>query len=263
MSEYLLEKNSQSIDKELARLQLIEAVADSNSIKHLKSTGIKEGWNCLELGAGSGSILKWMGGQTKESGNAVGIDRNTNYIKQYTQPPYTILGEDIVEADFEMQFDLVHCRYVLIHNKNDMEILSKIFSILKPGGYVVLEEPDFTSSTLLADKEASARNNVSLASCGVFSDRGLDPAFGLKLPNKLSSLGFEIEDVHPAMHLSRGGSEEALMASESVKALKSEFVATGKAEEKDIDEYVLNANDKDYWTVYFTTVSVIARKPHL
>ncbi|HEX8799388.1 MAG TPA: SAM-dependent methyltransferase, partial [Terriglobales bacterium] len=43
-----------------ARYSELSALYDTQTIRHLQRTGIKEGWHCLEVGAGGGSIASWL-----------------------------------------------------------------------------------------------------------------------------------------------------------------------------------------------------------
>lgn len=142
VSAYIFDSHKE--DKELKRLKLIEAAFDAESISCLKKTGLKTDWYCLEIGPGAGSILAWLGGKVGEHGAVVGIDKNTKYVDHLKTAPFQIITGDFSEAQFERAFDLIHCRYVLIHNAEEQGLISKIKQCLKPGAYVVLEEPDFT-----------------------------------------------------------------------------------------------------------------------
>jgi hypothetical protein len=42
--------------EERSRLGSLEAALDPGTIRHLTSLGVGPGWNCLEAGAGAGSI---------------------------------------------------------------------------------------------------------------------------------------------------------------------------------------------------------------
>jgi hypothetical protein len=59
MSQYIFDNKSE--EREFRRLQLVEAANDPTTIALLEETGIQPGWLCLELGAGAGSILRWLG----------------------------------------------------------------------------------------------------------------------------------------------------------------------------------------------------------
>ncbi|HEV7862213.1 MAG TPA: SAM-dependent methyltransferase, partial [Acidimicrobiia bacterium] len=42
------------------RLTLLESLLDQSTISRLASLGVDAGWRCLELGAGAGSIARWL-----------------------------------------------------------------------------------------------------------------------------------------------------------------------------------------------------------
>lgn len=52
----------------------------------------------------------------------------------------------------------------------------------------------------------------------------------------------------------------ARMMGASTSALAERYIATGEATRTDIDQYILNSGDQRFWTVYYTTVSLIATK---
>ena len=53
----------------------------------------------------------------------------------------------------------------------------------------------------------------------------------------------------------------ARMMGESQRALADKYIATGVTTAADIEHYLQNTEDERYWTVYYSTVSVIAQKP--
>jgi hypothetical protein len=47
----------------------------------------------------------------------------------------------------------------------------------------------------------------------------------------------------------------------STRALADRYIATGEASGADIDRYIQNSADPEFWSVYYSTETVIARKP--
>ena len=45
-------------DDELARLKLLEALGDPLTFRYLDGIGVRQGWRCLEVGAGAGSVVR-------------------------------------------------------------------------------------------------------------------------------------------------------------------------------------------------------------
>ena len=55
---------------ELDRLNLQASIFDPVTIRHMETIRVTEGWKCLEVGAGAGSIAEWLSrrvGRRKES----------------------------------------------------------------------------------------------------------------------------------------------------------------------------------------------------
>ena len=47
---------------------------------------------------------------------------------------------------------------------------------------------------------------------------------------------------------------------ESVEVLREEYTKTGLATDEDIDHYVVRSRDSRVWSVFYATVSVMARR---
>ena len=257
MSQYIFEPNRE--DKELHRLQMIEAARDPSTIQLLLRSGIQPGWKCLEIGPGAGSMLKWTGEKVGKSGLVMGVDKNPAYLRGFSSPPYEIRKGDFLEVAIDGPFDLIYGRYFLIHNRNNIEYLRKIHGLLNPDGYAVLEEPDFTSAKFLNNNSDTSQYRVNSAICNMFQDYGLDPGYGLHLPQNLHTAGFQIVETHSTMHLCEGKSLIANLMGESALVLGQEYQKTGEATADDIQQYIANAQNPDFWSVYYSTTSVIAR----
>jgi len=257
MSGYIFDDKPE--DREFRRLQLIEAAADADTIDLLEQVGVAKGWRCLELGAGAGSIARWMGEQVGPGGLVVALDKKTAHLRLRSSPPYRIVEGDVLTAPLDGTVDVLHARYVLIHNKQDEDILKKIRGHVRSGGFAVLEEPDFTSALRLNPDGDAADQRVNEAICRMFVNAGLDPAYGLTLPGKLAAAGFEVQRSRALMHLCPGGAPIARVMAESAIVLRKEYTATGMAADQDIEQYVVHAGDTRRWSVYYSTVSVIAK----
>src|SRR5262245_43189237 len=110
MSDYIFEGNA--ADQELRRLRLIEQALDDESISQLRSTGISSGWRCLELGAGAGSIARWLGEAVGQRGQVAAVDINTRHLQHLSGPPFELVQGDFLNVSIAGEFKLAHCRYV-------------------------------------------------------------------------------------------------------------------------------------------------------
>ena len=249
--------------QELERLQAIEKIFDPASCQRLESTGITTNWRCLEVGAGAGSITRWMAGAVGESGQVVAVDLDTRFVANLEATNIEVLEGKIQHLPLEKQsFDLVHARYVLVHNPDAHLVLSQVLELVKPGGWMVLEEPDFASARAIAGEDAACRsvNNVNRAIEQMFTARGMDYGLGAKLPALLQSYDLQSCAVEVDTHLSQGGSGIATMMHLSTVQLAEKYFATGEVTQTDIDNYGRFAEDPNAWAIYYATVGVVAQK---
>ena len=257
-SDYIFSENR--ADRELIRLRRLELALDPFTQELLTRTGVRQGWACLEIGAGAGSILQWLSHQVGKSGRAVGVDNSATYLRQFTRPPFEIMEGDVLGLNISGPFDLIHVRYVLIHNQEAAAIVSKMRNLLKPGGFLVIEEPDFESAEWIDAKFRAAGERVNAAICGTFSGSSLDPGFGKHLPYLATILGLVVDHIKVLTHLEPGGGPVALLMADSAEALREKYLSTGKTSNLDIDAYIDGARSRaQTWAIYYSTVGIICR----
>lgn len=259
--EYIFESAEQNAEFE--RMKLIEGAFDEQTKAIIQNTGIAPGWRCLELGTGAGSILKWMSFLVGNKGKVVGIDKNIKFIEPIHANNINKIQGDILDIELENnEFDLIYSRYVLIHIKEAEQVIKKLIKFLKPGGVLVLEEPDFTSARAIEDSllQGQTHQKVNEAIAQMFINLGLNPSFGLKLPLILQKNKIKIERVIGEQHLCCGNSKIAKLMGRSAAALKDKYIKTQKASEQDIQIYIDNSANEDFWAIYYSTISVVGRK---
>ncbi len=138
--DYVLD---QGFDEERARLTGMEALWDPGSQALLDELGIGPGWKCLEVGAGGGSMVEWM---ASRGAHVMAIDIDTRYIEHLASGSITVRRIDLREDELpQSEFDLVHSRLVLKHLADRREILDRLVATLKPGGWMVMEDYDWTN----------------------------------------------------------------------------------------------------------------------
>jgi SAM-dependent methyltransferase len=247
-------------DAELLRLRRIEAALDPASIRWLAPTAIEPGCSCLEVGAGAGSIARWLGQAVGVSGRVVAVDVDPRFLAKHAN--VEVVAQDIREREGRGEHDVVHARYLLVHLADFSRALDRMIASLRPGGWLVLEEPDFASARFAGGPPqlAGAFDRVNAAIARMFESRGMDPALGLHLPAILAERGLTVCDVECDTHLCRGGSAIAQMMKASTEQLRDKYVGTGLADDADIEGYRCFADDPSAWGVYYATVRIRARR---
>ena len=248
---------------ELTRLQAIEREFDPASRRRLYATGLTTGWRCLEVGPGAGSLMRWMGERVGPSGQVVALDLSVKFLPTRHPDHVEIRQGDIRTAPLPQgSFDLVHARYVLIHVPDYEIALSRMLAALKPGGWIVLEEPDFSASRGIVGMAAqlAAMQHINQAIHRMYESRGMDYALGLKLLPFLQMRGFCDLSMENEAPVSAGGSGLAAIMAMSAAQLRDKYLATGIVSEADLQHYGECAKDPQSRAVYYATVAVAGRK---
>lgn len=249
--------------EELKRLEAIEEEFDPGTRERLLSTGVKAGWRCLEVGAGAGSIAKWMSQNVQEEGKVVALDINPRYLQSTIPANLEVRAGDIRTIELkEDSFDLVHARYVLIHIPDYEVALQRMLALLKPGGWIILEEPDFSVSKAVFGplEDCRAVGKVYNALNTTYSGMGLDWSVGVKLPALLKTQRLRNLSWETNTHLNHGETGIARIMRMSTEHLRPRYLDTGFATDQDIERYLQFTESRDSWAVYYSTISVMAQK---
>ena len=260
-SEYVFQRVEDQ--RELERLRMIEQVFDPASRRRLLGTGLQAGWRCLEVGPGAGSIMTWMGEVVSTTGQIVAVELDPKFLGELGRSNVEIMRADIRTAQLPQQsFDLVHARYVLIHIPDYEVALTKMFNCLKPGGRLVLEEPDFSASRGITGDEQGLVSfcKINQAIEQMYATRKMDYALGLKLPALMQRRGLQGLTVENDAPLCAGGSGMATVMKMSAEQLREKYLATGVVGQSDLERYCRFADDPNNWAIYYATIAVSGRK---
>jgi SAM-dependent methyltransferase len=174
-----------------ARFAALSELFDEVSIHHLSKLGVRTGWRCLEVGAGSGSIAKWLADRVGPSGHVLATDIDTSFLRSMKSPNVEVRQHNIaVDAIPEATFDVVHSRLVLNHVPERDKALQRMISALKPGGWILVEDHD--SVSMPPDPVASAGEIVlktQLAAWKTLDDGGVNRSYGRLLFGRLRAYG--------------------------------------------------------------------------
>ena len=260
-SEYVFHRVEDQ--RELERLRMIEQVFDPASRRRLLGIGLQTGWRCLEVGPGAGSIMTWMSEVVGPVGQVLAMDLDPKFLSEAERPNMTVVRADIRTAQLPPQsFDVVHARYVLIHLPDYEAALTKMYDSLKPGGWLVLEEPDFSASRGITgdEQELASLRKVNQAIEQMYATLGMDYALGLKLPALMQRRGLQYLTVENDAPLCAGGSGLAMVMKMSAEQLQEKYLATGVVGQSDLERYCRFADDPNTWAIYYATIAVSGRK---
>jgi len=196
-------------DKARQRLEGLEAMGDPGTIRHLEDLGVGAGWNCLEAGAGGGSITRWLADRVAPEGSVVAVDINTRFVEDLDEPNVEVRQHDIIADDLPAEaFDLVHTRAVIGHLPERERALENLVSALAPDGVLLAEEMDFVSAVAVPGVDSGQAELFSTfveAHNRVFEGR-FDVFYGRRVASDLERFGLEDVQCEGRTRILRGGS---------------------------------------------------------
>lgn len=119
------------------------------STKLFLSKFIKPNMHVLEVGCGIGQMACWIAEQVSPQGKVIGLDLSQDSLdisikransKGLSNIDFIRSNVDKLPSDIGL-FDIVFCRFLLIHLRDPLLALSNMSSKLKPGGILCCEEP--------------------------------------------------------------------------------------------------------------------------
>jgi SAM-dependent methyltransferase len=174
-------------ENELDRLRSLESVWDPGTISRLTALEVGAGWRCLELGAGGGSITRWLCDQVGPTGVVTAVDLEPKFVEADPRDNLDIHRRDIVAQGVPGEgYDLIHTRFLLMHLPNRNQLVADLVGRLRPGGTILLEECDFHP---VATADSALYREVWIEACAAGAETGGDWSFGRDLPTLLTAAG--------------------------------------------------------------------------
>jgi len=167
----------------------------------LDRIGLKPGMRCLDVGSGSGAVMRLMADRVGPEGSVTGIEIDGALGRQALADLRAQGGArfELIEADVRAldevpgaPFDLTYCRLLLMHMPDPVAILEKMMLWTKPGGFVAAQEFDFEAIAVEPLCPAMAEFNRLFE--GVFRGHGRNLRAGRQLPAQFEAAGLGLPD---------------------------------------------------------------------
>jgi SAM-dependent methyltransferase len=257
MKPYILDDASAV---EYQRLDLMSKILDSWTRGYLTTLGVGEGWHCLELGGGNGSITEWLAAKVGAFGSVTAIDINPALLELVPAQNVLVQQMDVRTGELPSEsYDLVTCR-ALLHQIAEYapQVLARMVEALRPGGWLLIQEPDFHLAPT-TEPEAWAHTWQGLIDWG--HANGVDWLIGRKLPSMMSALGLGHPEAKTDVQNLRGRDRGALYFQLFFSEVRDRVISAGQLDAATIDTASALLNDPDYWTQCWMMTAVWLRKP--
>lgn len=240
------------------RVTLIEEMFDLGTTARLGSLGVAAGWRCLEVGAGAGSIARWLADRVGPTGSVTAVDIDPSLMAGDPRPNLIILRADVVADPLPGEgYDVIHARTLLMHLPNREELIGEFAARLRPGGVLLLEEGDFYPHETA---EGTAYARLFGPACAMARTRGGDWLWARHLPARMAAAGLcEVEAVSEVRAF-RAGTPMAEFYALSLEQVSPLLTADGTAPDL-IDAVHRELTDPEVWLPSFAMVRATGRRP--
>jgi SAM-dependent methyltransferase len=219
---------------ERTRLRLLEEYHDPLSAGQLDAIGVGEGWRCLDVGAGRGSVTRMLAERVGSTGSVLAVDLDTSLLEGLASDRVEIRRLDLMSDELPTAaFDLVHARLLLMFLSPRLGAMERLVGAARPGGWVATIAPDFTTVALSPASVVWHRVWSRFLDAAIAG--GWDPGYGARLCRDLCAAG--LVDIH-ADYIGRcypGGSLLSRLLSLTLVRLREQMVRLG-ADRREIDE---------------------------
>jgi 2-polyprenyl-3-methyl-5-hydroxy-6-metoxy-1,4-benzoquinol methylase len=251
MSKYVL---GHHLKGEGDRLALMSQLLDPMHRRHIEALDIvKPGARTLEVGCGNGSISAWLAERVSPGGKAVAFDLDLSLI-DVRAPNLELRQGDIVAGPVDRgAFDLVTARAVLHHVADTEAAIGNLVASLRPGGAILLVEPDFLPVSIAQPPEVRAFWDGWLAWS---RERGIDYQIGRTLAPRLAALGLKQISGTAETAVYNGGSPWADYWTQTITELRDDLISSSKLNNALVDKFLGYCADPNWWTqtIAFTAV---------
>jgi SAM-dependent methyltransferase len=250
------------------RLRILHGLYGPGTRRVLLDSGLRPGMRVADLGCGVGLVTALLANLVGPQGHVVGIDASAAQLAQARERLNAAgTNASLVEASATdtglppASFDLVYCRFLLLHLPEPERALREMRTLLKPDGILVCEDGDLTSS-----------GSEPPSALGAFADlfgrlgptRGLDYTLGRRLYHMVLAAGFAAPEVtfnQPV--LARGENKRLLELSvaEAGQAFIDAGLTTAEELERTLAEMRRLNADETVLAVMPRMAQVSARKP--
>lgn len=180
--------------------RVLAEILDEYTIGVLSTLGVSRGWQCLDVGAGAGTISAWLADQIGDEGRVTALDLDTQQIPRADN--LTVVTGDVRTTSLSTDhYDLILARLVLYFLPDRSQLVRKLTDALRPGGALVIADwSDPTPPLLHAPSPAAAEvfeafhQNLT----EIMRANGGDTSWGPRVPLAMRSAG--LTEINTVIH---------------------------------------------------------------
>jgi SAM-dependent methyltransferase len=231
------------------RFAALAALLDPLTFGRLAALGVGPGWRCLEVGAGGGSVARWLADRVGARGHVLATDLDLRWTDAGERANLELRRHDVtVDPLPPAAFDLVFARLVLIHLPTREAVLDRLIAALKPGGILLLEEFEelLPAAPDPEAPQAALANRVREAFLELFRRAGASNRYPRTLPRLMRSRGLVDLGLAGDWVFYQGGSVGAGLDRANTLQLRQQLVEMGLLTEREVRDFLQVLDDPSF-----------------
>ncbi|MBO3749318.1 methyltransferase domain-containing protein [Streptosporangiaceae bacterium NEAU-GS5] len=248
------------------QLSLLSEILNRHTFGVLTDLGVGHGWRCWDIGAGDGSVARWMAARVGMTGHVVASDLKPDHVPGH--PRIETIQHDITGDPWpEPEFDLIHARLVLMHLADREELAVRLAAHLRPGGALVLT--DWYCGCATEGVVASPVDAYTERVCRLYHDAvhvlsgktGMDMVWASRTAGVLRAAGHTDVSVEDYQAPGQGGTPTARLARLHSVMLEPYLVSQTDLTVDDLAVIRENLLDPEFEMVTNHTYTTVLRAP--
>ncbi|MFI6336935.1 class I SAM-dependent methyltransferase [Streptomyces sp. NPDC050535] len=266
MYEATAEKEEQGFDNSRPeapkQLSLLSDILNRETFTVLDGLGAGGGRRCWDIGAGDGSVARWLADRAGSTGQVIASDAKPQHVPQH--PGIQVIEHDVTTDPWpEPAFDLIHARLVLMHLAEREEIAVRLAGHLRPGGVLVLTDWYCNCAAGMVATPADKHTTEIWQHCHdavhTLGERtGMDLAWAPRTAGVLRAAGYDVS-TKLFRDTGQGGTPSALLARLHTFMLEPHLRVNAHLTPDDLETIRSNLLDPEFAMTTYLTYTTIVR----
>ena len=226
------------------RLELLARACWPDTSALFDRVGIRQGTRCIDLGCGGGQVTFEITRLVGPAGHVLGVDMDDVKLSLARA---AAAGRGLTNVEFRIAnandwnepgtYDFVYCRFLLEHLRQPVDLLKRMWSAVRPGGAIAVEDADFGS--LVCYPPNDGYEFFSSMYPRAVRLHGGDATVGRKLYHYFLQVGIPNPRLELIQRAYTTGEEKSLMLS-TLKETADAIIAAKLASENEVSSAIAN-----------------------
>jgi len=234
----------------------------------LDDAGLREGMRCLDVGCGPGEVMRLMGERVGKNGKVAGLDIDGKIGREALEVLKSsgTSNFEFIEGNVEQlqdavkeKYDIVYARFLLIHVKDAISVLRKMYELTESGGSIIIQDYDFRTWDVYPPSEP--HQDMLRTFFAVMRETGKDLNVGSKLPSLFLQAGIGPPDGTRVDGLLSPPDGRELAVYQSILPLALKFGITTEAASRTVIQRHNLDQDKSRYELLPLCVGAWKRRP--